>query len=611
MCGIFGFLSTTDNYRTIDLIAGLKSLEYRGYDSAGIAFVSHKNTQKQINVIKAIGKVKELETKAKKELPKTITIGIAHTRWATHGRVTEQNTHPHTNKELSLALVHNGIVENYAYLKKQLLSQGYSFYSDTDTEVIVKLLDYNLKKQHDTFIAWQNTLKQIKGTYAFAVINLKNNTLLFAKNQSPLVLGITKDTIFVASDPTSLIKYTNEFVFLEDGTYGSITKYNSKPLLKIFINNKPQKIISKKINMTTGNITKKHYKYFMEKEIYEQPNAITNTIKQFNHNKKNQQKIHEAKDLINSALITNKLIFLACGTSYHASLIGAYWLSELTGFFPHVFLASEFKYLNYKIDNKTVAIAISQSGETADLIQAIKKVKHHHGKIISIINVPFSSIDRLSNITLYTKAGPEIGVASTKAFTTQLAILAILSGLNKTELDKIPTYIDSVLSNANKYKVLAKKIKNYKHMFYLGRNINYPVAKEGALKMKEISYIQAEAYTSGEMKHGPIALIDDKVLTIAVAPKDKVFDKTFSNIQEILARNGNVILITNKSAKKEFGHITNKDKVTTLFVPNLNEPLLYPFLTTIQLQLLALYTADLKRLSVDKPRNLAKSVTVE
>ncbi len=691
MCGIVGFFTKPQNPQTAKfLLDGLKALEYRGYDSAGLAFLN-ANTPK-ITIIKAVGQVKNLEQKAQKILDQTAQIGIAHTRWATHGGVTEANTHPHYNKNKTLALVHNGIIENYADIKSRLHKIGYTFYSQTDTEIVVKLLDYylNYKKEHPQK-AWENTILDIKGTFAFVAIDSQNKILYFAKNQSPLSIGLTKNQILFASDPTVISQYTNKFIFLQDHTYGTAF-YKENNLQFIIYKNK--KIIKPKIttlNIKQNKITKEPYKYFMEKEIFEQPSATQKTLEQFkttnnqskplaptkkelnkasnfsNSNKQPPiQKLNLAQTLIASSIKNKNLIFLACGTSYHAALIASYWFTEKTGYMPQVFLASEFRYLNYNITPNTVAIAISQSGETADLIQAIKKVKNANGKIISIVNVPYSTIDRLSTITLYTKAGPEIGVASTKAFTTQLTILYLLSnifGNNKksvlsarrqkeippavnksrlktkpinsslttrnelqdfinTQFEKdlnqaikdlapIPTYLDSFVSKTQQFQKLAKIIAKYDHMFYLGRHINYSVAKEGALKIKEIAYIQAEAYTSGEMKHGPIALVDKKLLTIFVAPKDKVFEKTFSNIQEILARNGKIIVITSKDAEKEFKSLKNKNLIATITVPTLKNTLLYPFLTTIPLQLLALFTADVKGLNIDKPRNLAKSVTVE
>lgn len=615
MCGIVGYIGKQNAYSI--LIKGLHRLEYRGYDSSGVAMISDAG---DLNIYKAKGKVEALEHFAQsKDL--SGNIGIAHTRWATHGEPNDINAHPHYSQSKNLALVHNGTIENYNVLKVALLKHGYKFVSETDTEVIVQLIEYirDLNKC-SLFDAVKEATKQIVGAYAIAVIDKNNpNQIIAARQSSPLVIGVGEDEYFLASDATPIIEYTNKVVYLNDGEIAIINR--GEPLHVFDIKGKGESNINiTELKMSIDELEKGGYPHFMLKEIFEQPKTLADCISgriSSNGKKVTLSGVIENKDKFLNA---QRIIIVACGTSWHAGLIGKHLIEDYCRIPVEVEYASEFRYRNPVVTDKDVLIALSQSGETADTLAALELAKAKGAFVFGICNVIGSSIPRATHSGCYIHVGPEIGVASTKAFTGQvtvLAMLAILVGQMKdtvsdetvekvaSDIRRVPKLIKEIFKMDGQIKDLAK-IFTYAHNFlYLGRGYNYPAALEGALKLKEISYIHAEGYPAAEMKHGTIALIDNEMPTVVIAIKDNVYEKTVSNIQQVKARNGRVLAIVT-----EGDDIVSKIADYIIEVPEISE-CLTPLLTSIPLQLLAYYIAVNKGRNVDQPRNLAKSVTVE
>ncbi|MCA1933338.1 MAG: glutamine--fructose-6-phosphate transaminase (isomerizing) [Calditerrivibrio sp.] len=607
MCGIVGYIGEKN---AVDiLIDGLTKLEYRGYDSAGVAVVVDNN----IKTERSAGKLINLKNKLEQS-PLISNIGIGHTRWATHGKPSDENAHPHCSDHI--ALVHNGIIENYLELRDELINKGYKFLSETDTEAIAHLLhslwEDNLEK------TVRKAVQRLKGAYALAIISSREEgKILLARKEAPLVIGVGKNENFAASDIPAILHHTREFIFLEDGDIAIM----EKDRLEIYdLNfNKVSRSV-KTINWNPVMAEKAGYKHFMQKEIYEQPRAITDTIRGKYSLEDGKIYLSELEEMKGDLLSIERIQIVACGTSWHAGLVGKFLIEKFAKIPVEVDIASEYRYREPIVDEKLLFIPISQSGETADTLAALKLAKSKGAKIISICNVIGSSITRESHGTIYTHAGPEIGVASTKAFTTQLATLYMLAiylsqlkdRLTKEErikyvkaLIKVPEEISSVLDLDHDIEMLAKNFKNYKNFLYLGRNINYPVALEGALKLKEISYIHAEGYPAGEMKHGPIALIDKNMPVLFLAINSPIYEKTLSNIEEVKARDGVVIAVASKS-----NNGISKKADYTIFVNDTIEETSI-FLTTVVTQFFAYHCATLLGLDVDQPRNLAKSVTVE
>ena len=609
MCGIVGAIANRDVSPI--LLEGLKRLEYRGYDSAGMAVLTNGSLER----IRRTGKVSELRN-ALNESDLTGELGIAHTRWATHGVPAENNAHPHICND-RVAIVHNGIIENFEELKAQQIEKGFNFTSDTDTEVIAHQIVFYLDQGRNLLEAVKETLNDLKGAYALGVIDKQDpQTLIAARHGSPLVIGIGKNENFIASDVQALLKETNEFIFLNNGDLAEI----SKDKIKIFDHNGIEVNREIKISKLSADAVEKGgYPHFMLKEIYEQPQAIADTLEGRIINGRIAEQIlgPQAKDILDQTKVVQ---IIACGTSYHAGLIAKFWFEELAGIPCFVDVASEFRYRKHVVQKGTLFVTISQSGETADTLAALQQAKQEDyvGSLV-ICNVPESSLVRESDLVLMTHAGPEIGVASTKAFTTQLVALLLLvitagrrHGLHD-ELEKIiveqlsnlPTRINNVLEIDSKVKKLAKHYGDKDHCLFLGRGIHHPVAMEGALKLKEISYIHAEAYPAGELKHGPIALVDDKIPVIAVAPNDELLEKLKSNLEEVRARGGVLHVFADISS----GFVSEPD--TIVLDVDAPENAVAPIIFTIPLQLLAYHVAILKGTDVDQPRNLAKSVTVE
>ncbi|HIG96095.1 TPA: glutamine--fructose-6-phosphate transaminase (isomerizing) [Candidatus Woesearchaeota archaeon] len=599
MCGIMGYIGEKPVQNI--LIQGLGHLEYRGYDSAGIAILD--TTTKTIKVQKMLGRVEKLKQTMK---PVAGIMGMGHTRWATHGRPSDVNAHPHSDCKGDLALIHNGIIENYLDLKQDLLSKGHHFASETDTEVIAHLIEEELKQQAlkqqktdlktDLKKAVDTTLKKLIGTYALCVLHKNFDYIVVARNGSPLVLGLGKGENFFGSDVTAFIAYTKNAVYLNDFE----TAVVKKDSIQIFDKSgKPVKRNSTTINWDVEQAKKGGYEHFMLKEIFEQPRVVRDTL---------QVKISD--DVVKLCKSAKKLFVIACGTASYAGLVGKYLIEQTAKIPVEWDAASEFRYKNPLIGRQDVLLVISQSGETADTLAALRLAKEKGAKVIGIINVVDSTIARESDQVIYTRAGPEIGVASTKAFSAQLAVLyrlaEKLSSTGKNlKLDSLPALIEKVLKQNDAIAALAKKYFMVYNFFFIGRNVMYPIALEGALKLKEISYIHAEAYAAGELKHGPIALVTDQVPTVALVPKNALYSKMISNIQEIKARNGKIIAIATEGDQEIKEHCTD-----VISLPKTDE-VLYPFLATIAVQLLAYHIANLRECDIDKPRNLAKSVTVE
>ena len=614
MCGIVGYIGKREAYPI--LIKGLHRLEYRGYDSAGVALI---NPEGKLNVYKTKGKVAELESFASDKDVRG-TVGIAHTRWATHGEPNTVNAHPHYSESEELAIIHNGIIENYAVLKQGLQQHGYTFKSSTDTEVLVQLIEYTKKTDNvDLKTAVQLALNQVVGAYAIAVLDRSNpNILVAARKGSPLVVGIGEDEYFLASDATPIVEYTDKVVYIEDEEVVTIERGKKLDITTIGNVRKTPEI--KRLEFTLSQLEKGGYPHFMLKEIFEQPRTLADSMRGRVNVEHNNIALSGFIDNKERFLNANRIIITACGTSWHAGLIAMYALEEFAQIPVEVEYSSEFRYRKPVIHKDDVVIAISQSGETADTLAAIQLAKEHGAFIFSICNVVGASIPRLSDSGCYTHVGPEIGVASTKAFTAQvtaLTMLALCIGKAKGtltderylaithELSLIPAKIEKILEQDKQIADFAKTFTYAQNFIYLGRGYNYPVALEGALKLKEISYIHAEGYPAAEMKHGPIALISQEMPVVVIAPHCGTYEKVVSNIQEVRARKGRVVSIVT-----EGDILVSNMSDYTITVPA-TEECLTPLLTVIPLQLLAYHIAVVKGCDVDQPRNLAKSVTVE
>ncbi len=613
MCGIVGYLGKRSAFPII--IDGLKRLEYRGYDSAG--FILNAET---FHGEKTKGKVADLVTKAGSNVP-NYGCGMGHTRWATHGVPNDVNSHPHRSQSGKIAIVHNGIIENYESIKQNLIKEGFKFYSDTDTEVLVNFIEYFKEKQNVNLeTAVRYALSEVIGAFAIAVMEEgKPEEIVVARLGSPLVIGIGADEFFIASDATPFIEYTQNAVYLEDGEMATI--HLEHPLKVVKINsNKEVNPFVQELKLSLEAIEKGGYEHFMLKEIYEQPKSIQNTMRG-RLLPDATTKLSGIDRHIETFLSAKRIIIVACGTSWHAGLVGEYLLEEYARIPVEVEYASEFRYRNPIIERGDIVIAISQSGETADTLAALKLAKEKGAFIYGICNVVGSSIARVTDSGTYTHAGPEIGVASTKAFTTQLTVLTLIAlhlGHRKgtlsnkmyhqlcNELEQIPELIESTLKEVNpKIEAIADTFKTATNCLYLGRGFNFPTALEGALKLKEISYIHAEGYPAAEMKHGPIALIDENMPVIFIAPSKGHYDKVVSNAQEIKARKGRIVAVVTKGDTQMAGLANH-----VIEIPEISEALT-PILASIPLQLLSYYIAIKRGCNVDQPRNLAKSVTVE
>jgi len=609
MCGIFGYLG---NKNAVSVgLDGLKRLEYRGYDSAGIAALEKSG---EIFCEKLAGRVANLQQKLQgKDI--NSNLAILHTRWATHGRPTSKNAHPHWDSKKEIFVVHNGIIENYNALKEKLEEDGYRFNSDTDTEILPHLIRKFFRDNLEEAVI--KALKLVKGTYGLAIISKKDpNKIVVAKNSSPLLVGIGQNEYIVASDASAVINYTKKVVYLNDGEIGVITPND----FRIFTSNKQlAKKDIQELKWDPGKTEKGRYPHFMLKEIFEQPEAVENTIRGRLIKKEGLAKLGGLERAEKELRGIKRIIIIACGTSYYAGLIGEYMLEEYARVPTEVEYASEFRYRKPAFNKGTAVIAISQSGETADTLAAIQETKRKGVLTLGIVNVVSSTIARIIDAGIYNHAGPEIGVASTKAFVSQLTILVLFTlflGRQRQmsltmgkriaeELEQIPCLIKKVLAQNDKIKKIAKRYHKFDNFLYIARKYNFPIALEGALKLKEISYIHAEGYGAGETKHGPIALIDKNFPTIAVAPSDSVYEKMISNIEEIKARNGPVIAVATLGNKK-IGRLVDE----VIYIPKTLE-MLTPILSVIPLQLLAYHIGVLRNCDIDKPRNLAKSVTVE
>lgn len=614
MCGIVAYLGNQQAYPII--IEGLQRLEYRGYDSAGVSI----RTDDALVTVKKKGKVRDLE-EAAQAYDVSGTLGIGHTRWATHGRPNDVNAHPHKSGDGRLVLVHNGIIENYDSLRKLLIELGHSFESDTDTEVLVHLIGEYYKKPNVESLeeAVRKALLRVEGAYAIVVMDRDNPDLLVgARKSSPLVFGVGDGEYFLASDATPIIRFTNKVIYLKDNEV--ITIHRSGHYKVKTVNNKVMQPKVKKIDLKLEEIEKGNYDHFMLKEIYQQGKTVADAMRGRINSAEGWVTLGGMQDYLKRMVNADRVIFVACGTSWHAALIGEYLLEELARIPAEVEYASEFRYRNPILTSKDVVIAMSQSGETADTLAALEQAKEKGCLLYGIVNAVGSSISRMTHCGSYTHAGPEIGVASTKAFTSQLVVLTLMAlnlGRERgtisnvdyhkliTALENIPNLVDRLLSQDDKIKFIAQEIQHADNTLYLGRGYNFPIALEGALKLKEISYIHAEGYPAAEMKHGPIALIDESMPVIVIATNKSAYEKIVSNIQEVKARKGIVVAVVTE------GDTAIKEMADYIIeIPETEEPLT-PLLSVIPLQLLAYHIAVLRGCDVDQPRNLAKSVTVE
>ncbi|HSK11771.1 MAG TPA: glutamine--fructose-6-phosphate transaminase (isomerizing) [Phnomibacter sp.] len=612
MCGIVGYIGHRQAYPVI--IKGLKRLEYRGYDSAGVALLDHD----ELRVYKKKGKVAMLEENVLGQ-PLGGTIGIGHTRWATHGEPSDRNAHPHLSASGQLAMIHNGIIENYTQIKEELLAKGYHFKSDTDTEVLLNFIE-DIRKNTDGPLeeALRIALKRVVGAYCILLVDKSDpETILAARKGSPLVIGIGKDEHFLASDATPIIEYTKAVVYVNDYQIAIVKR--DELVLKNLGNERETPFITQ-LDLELAAIEKGGYEHFMLKEIFEQPNSIFDSLRGRLQPASGEIIMNGVDKILDQLVTAPRIIIIACGTSWHAGLVAEYLIEEYCRIPVEVEYASEFRYRNPIVNPGDVIIAISQSGETADTLVAIEKAKEQGAIIFGVVNAVGSSIARISHAGAYTHSGPEIGVASTKAFTGQLAVLTMMAlkiahakgtiGHEQYlslihELNEIPAKVSEILENTDHIKAIAEKYKDSTDFLFLGRGYNFPVALEGALKLKEISYIHAEGYPAAEMKHGPIALVDEHLPVVFVATRDRYYEKIVSNVQEIKARKGKIICVVTEGDDQI---PTMADDVIS--VPDTPEAL-GPMLSVIPLQLLSYYTGLAKGLDVDKPRNLAKSVTVE
>lgn len=612
MCGIVGYIGHRDAWPIV--LKGLKRLEYRGYDSAGIALM---NTTGE-HIYKKVGKVAALEEFAA-DKDKSGTIAMGHTRWATHGVPSDRNSHPHTSNDGQLSIIHNGIIENYATLKEELLSRGHEFKSDTDTEVLIHLIEEIQKiEQIDLLEAVRLALHEVNGAYAIVIMDKAHpDRLIAARKGSPMVIGVGKGEYFIASDATPIIEYTKNVIYLNDNEIALVTKDD---LLVKHLDNVVQTPLIQELELKLEMLEKGGFEHFMLKEIYEQPRSIRDCMRGRIYPEEGKVQLGGIKEFVEKLKNIDRIIIVACGTSWHAGLVGEYLIEEYARIPVEVEYASEFRYRNPIITEKDVVIAISQSGETADTMAAIEMAKERGATIFGICNVAGASIPRLSHAGVYTHAGPEIGVASTKAFTAQVTVLTLMAFYMAqqkgtitqsklisllTELDNIPDKIQTALESNEIIKEVAAKIKDSRNCLFLGRGSGFPVALEGALKLKEISYIHAEGYPAAEMKHGPIALIDEEMPVVFIATQNSSYEKVISNIQEVKARKGKVIAIVTQGDTEVV-----KMADYCIEIPDSDEAFL-PLLATIPLQLLSYHIAVMRGCNVDQPRNLAKSVTVE
>ena len=607
MCGIVGYIGKEKSLPV--LIKGLRALEYRGYDSAGIAVL----LDNKVEVRKSVGQVKVLAKSLEGKDNFNSHLGIGHTRWATHGIPNESNAHPHNDCSKRIFVVHNGIIENYKELKEYLQDQGHSFQSETDTEVIPHLIENFLSDGKDFDTALFDSLKMIKGAYALAIVDAKNPEILYAvKLSSPLVIGVGNGENILASDASVLVGRTKKVIYLNDGEVAKISQ-NDISITNFEKQKTPVEVVHLEWDLEQAQ--KGDFPHFMLKEIFEGPEVVYSTFRGRIKSKENLIKLGGLEKVDSRLQEVKRLLILACGTSYYAGLVGEYLFEEIAKLPTEVHFASEFRYRDEPFNKGTAAIAISQSGETADTLAAIYKAKEHGLMTLGIVNTVGSTIARETDAGVYNHAGPEIGVASTKTFLSQLTVLTMMAiylskdeSLTKKlleELEKIPEKIKKILTQSTKLEKLAEKYKDYENFLFLGRRYNYPVALEGALKLKEISYIHAEGYGAGEMKHGPIAMIGEKFPTMAIVPQNSVSEKMFSNLEEIKARKGPIFAIATEGDKKILSLAND-----VFYVPKTVEPL-EPLLTVVPLQLFAYYIGTKRGFDVDRPRNLAKSVTVE
>ncbi|HCA79503.1 MAG TPA: glutamine--fructose-6-phosphate transaminase (isomerizing) [Bacteroidetes bacterium] len=610
MCGIVGYVGARNAVPIV--LEGLKRLEYRGYDSAGVALL----TAERITVVKRVGNIKKLEEALRSGTP-AATIGMGHTRWATHGEPDEPNAHPHLDCRGDIALVHNGVIENYAVLKRRLLDSGHIFRSETDTEVIVHLIEEFHQGHTSLEDAVRRALTQVKGTYGVAVVcRQEPDKLVVARNGSPIAIGVGDGEHIVASDASAIVAHTRKVLYLEDGEMAVVTadSVRTTTLAKV-----PVEKFIQELTLDLQDIERGEFEHFMLKEIHEQPETIRNAMRGRLLRPEEDVKLGGLEHVKEQLLRAKRFIFLGCGTSWHAALVGEYLLEQIAGVQAEVEYASEFRYRNPIVGKGDVVFAISQSGETADTLAALREAKSRGATALGIVNVVGSTIARESDGGVYIHAGPEIGVASTKAFTSQLTVLALITmmlararGVAKDklslllhELEDLPEKVEEVLLASDRIRGIAEEFKSAQNFLYLGRGANFPVALEGALKLKEISYIHAEGYPAAEMKHGPIALIDENMPVVVIAPKDSIYEKVVSNIQEVRARKGRLIIIANEDDQAIANlaeHVIRVPRTYGYFGPILN---------VIPLQLLAYHIAVARGANVDQPRNLAKSVTVE
>ncbi len=603
MCGIVGYVGNKENCVRV-LIDGLEKLEYRGYDSAGIAFLNNDN----IDIVKEEGKIVNLKSKI--DLNINSNLGIGHTRWATHGNATKENAHPH--KVGAITVVHNGIVENYNELKKDLIDKGYIFNSETDTEVVAALIDYIYKKEKDMLKTIQKVKELLTGSYALGIICDDNlDTLYTLKNKSPLIIGVNENENYIASDVPAILDKTRNYIVLEDNDYASIKSDG----VKIYHDGKEKDFEVKEFLYDANSVDKQGYEHFMLKEMNEQPEVFKNTTTPYLKNG-----IDSLIEKMPDFTKYERIRIVACGSATHAGLVGKCMIEKYANVEVMVETASEFRYKKQFLKNDELVIVVSQSGETADTLEALLIAKQNGNDTLGIVNTKGSTIARESKMVLYTEAGQEIAVATTKAYSAQVALLSLIAlnlSCKKNLIDKkemldilrdvkkLPDYIEELLNRRDEYKKIAEEIKDYNDIFFIGRGVDYALAQEGSLKLKEISYTHSEAYAAGELKHGTISLIENKTPVIAVITDDDIALKTISNVKEVKSRGANVICITNKNLSNDSNLYDEK-----IVIPKVND-LFEPLLAVIPLQMIAYELAKLKECSIDKPRNLAKSVTVE